>query len=69
VQRSGATELGKELKEQRDLYSDYQQYIGGSATQVTRIWLIANSVFLRSSGRCSYSDIALQSGSKIVKVL
>lgn len=69
VQRSGAVGLGEKLTEQRDLYRDYQQYIGGSATQVTRIWLIANSVFLRSSGKCSYSDIALQRGTTIVKVL
>lgn len=69
VQRSGRSELGKTLNEQRDLYSDYQQYIGGDATQVTRIWLIANSVFLRSSGKCSYSDIVLQQGDDAIKVL
>ncbi len=69
VQRSGQEELGKNLQEQRNIYQDYQNYIGGDASKVTRIWLIANSVFKRSSGKCSYSDIALVEQDKRIQIL
>lgn len=59
VQRSGNKLMGKKIKESRNIYDDYHQYIGGSASNITRIWLIANTVFMRGAGRCSYSDILL----------
>ncbi len=69
VQRSGTENLGKDLQENRDIYSDYKEHINGQASQITRIWLIANSVFLRSSGQCSYSDIALVQNDSRIQIL
>lgn len=63
VQRSGVSELGVELNERRDLFDDYGRIVGGKATRVVRVWLIANSLFMRQHGRCAYRRIAIgQSG-------
>lgn len=60
VVRSGYEELGQWLEESRDVYADYHQFIGGEATQVRRVWLIANSVFQRGVGECRFADIIMQ---------
>jgi hypothetical protein len=63
VQRSGKQQLGLLLDEQRDVYKDYQSIIGGKASRVVQVWLIANSLFNRGFGRCAFSRIAIgQSG-------
>jgi len=59
VVRSGPAELGHWLDEERDLFDDYRDIIGGPARSVLRIWLIANSLFQRGHGRCEYARIAL----------
>jgi hypothetical protein len=65
VQRSGNKLIGQQVLESRNVYSDYQKYIGGTASNIARIWLIANTVFMRGAGRCSYSDIVIsQNGQK-----
>ncbi|WP_370694264.1 DUF3047 domain-containing protein [Psychrobium sp. 1_MG-2023] len=69
VQRSGHELLGEKLRENRNLFEDYQQYINGGASKVTRIWLIANSVFMRGTGQCSYSDISLESKTQKITIL
>ena len=69
VQRSGTELLGTQVKESRNVNTDYHQYIKGSATHITRIWLIANTVFMRGAGRCSYSDILLTQQGKTVKII
>lgn len=69
VQRSGAAELGTELDERRDLFDDYQRIIGGKATRVVRVWLIANSLFMRQHGRCAYRRIAIGQAGRQQQVL
>jgi hypothetical protein len=69
VQRSGNKLMGKKVKESRNIYSDYHQHIGGSASNITRIWLIANTIFMRGAGRCSYSDILLSQNGQQTKII
>lgn len=60
VVRSGTADLHRWLAETRRLHDDYHRHIGGAATRIVRVWLIANSVFLRRTGACRYADIVLQ---------
>jgi hypothetical protein len=69
VQRSGPAELGRWLDESRDLHADYQDFIGGPARSVVRIWLIANSLFQRGHGRCEYAAIRLAGPTGTLDVL
>jgi Protein of unknown function (DUF3047) len=69
VVRSGGSELGRWLDEERDLHTDYARCIGGPAREVVRIWLIANSVLNRGEGRCEYAGIRLSSGDRKIEVL
>lgn len=59
VARSGRDQLGTWLNESRPLTDDYRAHIGGKATRVVRVWLIAVSLFMRRTGSCRYADIAL----------
>lgn len=59
VARSGRDQLGIWLEESRPLADDYRSLVGGKATRVVRVWLIAVSLFMRRSGSCRYADIAL----------
>jgi hypothetical protein len=61
VVRSGTDGLGEWHHERRDLHDDYRRYVGGPARAVVRVWLIANSLFLRARGQCEYSDIGISS--------
>jgi hypothetical protein len=56
VVRSGASGLGAWLEESRDVHADYRRIIGDPARSVVRVWLIANSLFLRGRGRCEYGE-------------
>jgi hypothetical protein len=69
VVRSGATELGRWLDEERDIFEDYRRIIGGPARSVVRVWLIANSLFQRGHGRCEYARIALQGSGAALEIL
>jgi hypothetical protein len=69
VQRSGNKLMGKKIKESRNLHDDYHRYIDGSASSITRVWLIANTVFMRGAGRCSYSDILLTQNGQQTKII
>lgn len=64
VVRSGHSELGQWLSEERDVFADYQTMIAPTAgapapTRVLRVWLIAVSLFQRGAGACRFADIAL----------
>ena len=59
--RSGAQGLGQWIHEERDLHADYQRYIGRPPRRIVRVWLIANSVFQRKQGRCTYREIRVTS--------
>ena len=62
VLRSGEQGLGAWLSEERNLYEDYQHYIGTPPARIVRVWLIANSLFQRKDGVCSYRRILLSDG-------
>jgi hypothetical protein len=69
VVRSGTDDLGKWLNERRNLYQDYQRYMGTPPANIVRVWLIANSVFQRQKGICTYSNIELYADDKSSKIL
>jgi hypothetical protein len=68
VVRSGTRDLGHWVNEERDLFSDYNQYIGGPARRIVRVWLIANSLFQRRHGRCEYAGIVLRGSGQELRV-
>jgi hypothetical protein len=60
VVRSGETDLGKWLAEERDVLADYNRVIGGKAPgRITQVWLISNSIIQQGEGRATYGDIML----------
>jgi hypothetical protein len=72
VVRSGEQGLGQPQSERRNLHRDYGHYmgeLGPPPKRIVRIWLIANSVFQRNPGRCSYSNIRLRLGDRELVVL
>mgnify|MGYP001814233822 CR=1 FL=1 len=69
VVRSGREGLGTWQQEQRNLFEDYRRYMGAPPARVTRIWLIANSIFQRGDGRCQFADIKLHQGREPLQVL
>jgi len=60
--RSGTAELGRWIDEDRDLYADYAAHVGRPPERIRRVWLIANSMFQRGHGECSYRAIRLRPG-------
>lgn len=69
VIRSGPSGLGEWLSESRNLYSDYQQYMGEPPARIVKVWLIANSIFQRNQGECEYADIVLHSKEMETRIL
>lgn len=69
VIRSGKQGLGAWHSERRNLYSDYQHYMGEPPGRIVRVWLIANSLFQRNAGSCDYSDIVLHQGDDAIQIL
>lgn len=69
VIRSGVDGLGVWRSERRDLYADARAYLGSNPGDVTRVWLIAVSLFNREPGACAYADIRLRSGGEVLTVL
>lgn len=60
VLRSGTRELGRWQSEQRSIAADYRAAVGGELPKrIVRVWLIANSVFMRQQGRASFREIQL----------
>ena len=59
VQRSGSKRLGEWLHESRPLAEDCRRAYGAAPRRVVRLWLIANSVFQRGTGRARFRDIRL----------
>ena len=69
VIRTGPQGLGEWRDEERDVFADYATAIGGPAPgRITRVWLIAVSLFQGKEGKCQYSDIAFVTGEKVVPV-
>ena len=69
VVRSGQSNLGEWLQERRNLYSDYQKYMGEPPARIVKVWLIANSIFQRKPGECNYADIVMYSRGEETRVL
>ena len=69
VVRSGEQGLGQWQNERRNLYKDYQRYMGEPPARIKKVWLIANSVFQRNNARCDYSDIVLHNDIESHQVL
>ena len=66
VVRSGSEGLGRWLSEECVLAEEYRRAIGGELPErVTRVWLIANSMFQKGEGRCSYAGIRLLGGDEL----
>jgi hypothetical protein len=61
VARTGLQDLGKWLSEERDVYADYAERIGGPMPErIVRVWLIAVTIFQQTEGRCQFADIAFK---------
>lgn len=69
VVRNDKNLLGQWLREKRDIFTDYHNAIGGSAKRITRVWIIANSVFQQGFGEASFKQIKIERGKKEVVVL
>ncbi len=62
-------ELGCWLSEERSIKQDYERAIGGELpAKVVQVWLIANSLFQRGTGKCDYRAIRLVDGEDVLNV-
>jgi len=69
VIRSGSQGLGEWFNEDRDVYQDYINAIGGALPDhIVKVWLIAVSLFQREQGACQYADISFLSDNRVVPV-
>lgn len=69
VTRSGTDGLGQWQSEEVDLFEAYRHAVGGPMpARVTRVWLIANSVFQKQEGRARFAGIALANGERRLRV-
>jgi hypothetical protein len=57
--RSGLDGLGAWASEERDLYADYKEHVGGPAKKIVRIWLLGVTLIQRRQGSCRFADIQL----------
>jgi len=72
VIRSGLEGLGEWVDEDRSLREDYINALGETRgpvpERVVRVWLIANSIFQRGTGRCQFRDMRLVDHNLIIPV-
>jgi hypothetical protein len=59
VVRSGLADIGKWVNDERDIYADYKEHIGGPAKSVVRVWLLGVSLFQRRPGSCRFGDMQI----------
>ncbi|MFA6164660.1 MAG: DUF3047 domain-containing protein [Methylobacter sp.] len=70
VIRSGPQGLGEWLNEERDIYQDYINAIGGTMPgNIVKVWLIALSLFQHKEGACQYADISFLANGQEIEVL
>jgi len=70
VVRSGLDDLGKWLSEERDLFKDYAERIGGPMPEkIVKVWLIAVCIFQQGEGKCQFADIAVHGANGTVQVM
>jgi hypothetical protein len=59
----GEGEMGQWLSERRDVYADYERYIGGLVPErIVRVWLIAGSRWQRNLGEVRWRNMKVVSG-------
>ncbi|WP_245444131.1 DUF3047 domain-containing protein [Bradyrhizobium sp. Y36] len=66
IVRSGKAGLGSWQAGLRDVAADYAAHIGGSATAISKIWLLAVAPFQRRHGACRYADITVTTADNAV---
>jgi hypothetical protein len=67
--RSGQRGLGTWLSEERDVYEDYVNHVGGPAgASVVRVWLIALTLFQGREGIGQYADITFVADGELIPV-
>lgn len=57
--RSGLDGLGAWAAEERDLYADYKEHVGGAAKSIVRIWLLGVTIIQRRQGSCRFADVQI----------
>ena len=69
VARSGTSELGKWISEEKNILDYYRKAIGGPLPKrITHVWLIGVSLFQHVEGRSEFGEIELRDGAKNLKV-
>lgn len=69
VARSGTADLGKWLTEQHNIHDHYKKAVGGPMPRrITKVWLIAVSIFQQVEGRGQFGEIVLKDGAKETRV-
>ncbi|MGD0072873.1 MAG: DUF3047 domain-containing protein [Candidatus Binataceae bacterium] len=68
VVRSGASQLGRWVNEERSLMRDYERAIGPAPSKIVAVWLIAVGIFQHVDARCEIRAIELVNGSEILRV-
>lgn len=69
VIRSGSEGLGRWCDEERSVYRDYQDYIGGPLPgNIVRVWLIALSLFQGREGDGRYADMAFVTDAGVIPI-
>ncbi len=62
-------DIGKWLSEERSIRKDYERAIGGDVpAKIVQVWLIANSLFQRGTGKCDYRAIRLVDGDDVLSL-
>jgi len=70
VARTGLEGIGQWFDEERDVYRDYGEKIGGPLpAKIVRVWLIAVSLFQHTEGKCQYAGISFVTDDGAVPVL
>jgi hypothetical protein len=69
VARSGTGNLGKWLSEQQNVFDNYKKAVGGAMPKrITRVWLIAVSLFQKVEGMSQFGEIVLKDGATETRV-
>ena len=70
VVRSGLEDPGNWLSEERDLFADYAERIGGPMPgKIVKVWLIAVCIFQQAEGKCQFADIAVHGENGAIPIL
>jgi Protein of unknown function (DUF3047) len=70
VVRSGTTDIGRWVDDERPVLADHQAAIGGPVpARVVRAWLLAGSLFQGSTGRAEFGPMELVDADLVIRVL